>query len=1049
MKYRFNIKSVHIIIMLLIVLSLASGQYSFAQSTIVSGYVLESGNKPLAGVTVAVKNSQLKTVTNERGFFSIPNQTKQIILEFTMIGFEAMEKVAEPGKEITITLKETSATLKEVVFVGYGSVTKKEITGAVSIVKGNQISNMPVRSAADVLQGKAAGVTVSQSSGSPGAPSVVRVRGIGSINGSTDPLYVVDGLPQNEINFLNPNDIESIAIHKDASVAAIYGARASNGVVIITTKSGSKNEKATISFDSYIGVQSPWREPEMLNAAEFIEYKQKAAINAGAPLQFDFATKERVDSILSFVSKTTGPNGTDWWAGITNNAAPVQNYNLSVSGGGKLASYLSSLAYMNQEGIIKGSEYERISWRNNLNSQVSKNLKISTNLGIIYEKRLAVDENNPFTGTIFSAMAGDPITPVFRNSLVELPGFLAGIMNGYEPNNSFSQYAGFLYSNKRNPIAQIDRLKQGKFDQISVKGGVTAELRLVQGLMLQSRFGFDVYRGFSLGFIPKYSLNAYDNSNFNQVSNSSYNTNYYVFENTLNYTKTYQNLTLNALAGVSAELTKSSQFGASIQGIVNNDEEMRIINAGTVNPSVFGYPSSSAINSYFGRLSLDYAGRYIISGNIRRDGTSRFADAYRWGTFPSVSAAWRFTEEAFIPEFISANINEGKIRISYGVIGNQNIAGGAYLSTFGNSFGRYLFGNESSPVIGGGRIAAGNSVLRWETSKQLDVGLDVTLLKGRLNLVLDYFDKRVDNMLITVPLPTTLGYPNSPYSNAGSMQNIGYEAELTFNNQIGKLKYSVAANISTYRNKVTKLGNGEPIFTTAHLNQILTKTEVGMPIGFYYGYLTNGIFQNEKEVENSPQRDVSTPGDIRFKDINGDDVINANDRTVIGNPWPDFVYGITTNLSYKNFDLSVFLQGSQGNDVMNIMLYDIESGTGFYNAPKDFLKRSWNGEGSTDRFHKISQKQGLNNSVSDYFVEDGSYLRIRNLQFGYNFSTRLLKRISMSQLRLYAGAQNLFTFTKYSGLDPEIGSADPKKTGIDMGFYPQARTITIGINAKF
>ncbi|MEB0249992.1 TonB-dependent receptor, partial [Mucilaginibacter sp. 5B2] len=332
---------------------------------------------------------------------------------------------------------------------------------------------------------------------------------------------------------------------------------------------------------------------------------------------------------------------------------------------------------------------------------------------------------------------------------------------------------------------------------------------------------------------------------------------------------------------------------------------------------------------------------------------------------------------------------------------------------------------------------------------QLDIGLDLSFFNGRLNLAADYFDKKIDNMLLIVPLPTTLGYPTSPYSNAGNMQNKGWEFELAYNNNIGAFKYSVNGNISAYRNKVTKLGNGEPIFATAHLGEVFTKTEVGMPVGYYYGYVTNGIFQNAKQVEDGPQRETASPGDIRFKDINGDDVIDAKDRTMIGNPWPDFVYGLTMNASYKGFDLSVFFQGSQGNDVMNIQRYDTESGTGYYNATKGFLEKSWSGEGSTDKYHKISQKQGLNNSVSDYFVEDGSYLRVKNVQLGYNFANTFLQKLKMKQFRVYVGAQNLFTVTGYSGLDPEIGSADPKLTGIDQGYYPQARTFMIGINAKF
>ncbi len=1026
----------------------------FQQTTIaqqlVQGVVKDINGNTLPGVTVMVKGTKNATATDVKGNFKLQLTTAEATLSATMLGFENNDFKAISGQFITVILKVSMSELKEVVVVGYGSVTKKEITGAVSVIKASDIDNMPVRSVADILQGKASGVTVSQSSGSPGSASVVRIRGVGSINGSTDPLYIVDGLPQTDINYLNPNDIESIAVHKDASVAAIYGSRASNGVIIITTKSGAKNDKVTVTYDNYIGIQSPWKRPQMLSASEYITYKNLAATNAGAAKLFDFSTQVNIDSVLRFVAATTGPDGTDWWNEITNYNAPTQSHNLSVSGGGKAASYLSSLSYVNQDGIVNGSDYERLSWRNNVNSQVSNRVKLNTNLGLTYEGRHVTDENNPFTGTIFSAMAADPITPVFRNDLQGLPSFLNGIKAGYEPNNVFSQYAGVLYSNKRNPVAQIERLKQSFYETLSIKGGVTADVKILKTLNFQTRVGMDLNRSLSTGFTPKYSLNAFDVESFNTVSNGSFTSNYFVSENTFNYDESWGKYHLTALAGISAEATKVSLFNAAIQGFVNNDVDMRILSAGTVNPSASGYPYSNSLSSYFGRIGFDYDGKYIIAANIRRDGSSRFADGYRWGTFPSVSAAWRFTEEDYFKESTANWLSDGKIRASYGLIGNQNIGSGAYLSTYGSSiYDRYVFGDTDSNFIGAGRISTGNSVLQWETSKQLDIGLDLSLLNGKLNFTADYFDKNVENMLMIVPLPTALGYPTSPYSNAGNMQNKGWEFDLSYNNTDGELKYNISGNISTYSNKVTKLGNGEPIFSTAHLGEIITKTEVGMPIGYYYGYITNGIFQNAAQVEGSAQRDVSTPGDIRFKDLNGDDILDADDRTLIGNPWPDFVYGLTTNLNYKGFDISLFFQGSQGNDVMNILRYDTESGTSYNNAPKGFLEKSWSGEGSTDRYHKISQNQGLNGSVSDYFVEDGSYLRLKNLQVGYTLKTNVLQKMKMNNLRVFVGAQNLFTLTGYTGLDPEMGSADPKLTGIDQGFYPQARTFIVGVNAKF
>lgn len=1035
------------IVLLLIVLC---RQTAVAQNQKVTGNVTDAAGSPLPGVTVSVKGTIKAIATDVNGNFQLQVSPGQSTLSVAMIGFITQDIVVTPGQSVKIILAESVSQLKEVVVVGYGSVTKKEITGAVAVIKARDINNMAVRSAADILQGKASGVTVAQSSGSPGSASVVRIRGIGSINGSNDPLYVVDGLPQTDINYLNPGDIESLAVHKDASVAAIYGSRAANGVIIITTKSGSKNDKVIVAYDGYMGFQSPGKRPHMLNAQEFIAYKNLAATNAGATKQLDFSTQTNIDSVLRFVGANTGPDGTDWWNEITRYNAPMQNHNISVSGGSKAVSFLSSLAYLDQKGIIQGSDYQRISWRNNIKSQISTRVKLSSNFGVIYEGRHTLDENNPFTGTIFSAITADPITPVYRNNLQGLPSFLNIINANYEPTNPFSQYSGLLYSNKRNPVAQIERLRQNKYETLSLKGGITADVQLVKTLSFQTRVGMDIQRALAQGFSPQYYLNSFDNAANATVSNNSFTSNYFVTESTLNYDQTWDKFHVTALGGVSAEVTKVSQFGASIQGFVNNDPDQRVISAGTINPQVTGYPYSNSLQSYFGRIGFDYDGKYIVAGNIRRDGSSRFADSYRWGTFPSVSAAWRFTEEDYFKQKQNGWLTDGKLRASYGLIGNQNIGNGAYLSTYGSGiYDRYEFGDPNTPYIGAGRQSTGNAVLKWETSKQLDIGLDLSFFSGKLNVTADYFDKKVDDMLLIVPLPSTLGYPTSPYTNAGNMQNKGWEFELAYSNSAGAFTYSLSGNLSAYRNKVTKLGNGEPIFATAHLGEVFTKTEVGMPVGYYYGYVTNGIFQNAQQVEDGPQRETASPGDIRFKDLNSDGVLDANDRTIIGNPWPDFVYGFTVNAAYKGFDVSMFLQGSQGNDVMNIQRYDTESGTGYYNATKGFLEKSWSGEGSTDRYHKISQKQGLNNSVSDYFVEDGSYLRMKNLQLGYNFSNVLLKNSKVKQLRLYIGAQNLFTVTGYSGLDPEIGSADPKLTGIDQGYYPQAKTFMIGINAKF
>jgi TonB-linked SusC/RagA family outer membrane protein len=1027
----------------------------------VQGTVKDSASgAPLTGVTIQTKGGTTGTTTDQKGRFSL-SVPENAVLVVSYLGYQKKEIMVQGRKLLNISLAHATTGLNQLVVIGYGSQEKKDITGAISSVSGKDIRNLPVRSAQEALQGKAAGVLITQSSGSPGSLGVVHIRGIGSINGSNDPLYVVDGLPQTSVGWLNPNDITSISILKDASAAAIYGARASNGVVIITTTKGSDtNGRINVTLDAYYGVQSPWKRPHMLDAEGFINYKVRAAKAAGAPIPPEFSNQANIDSVLDFVQANTGSRaGTDWWKAITQYNAPVQSYNIGISGGTQKLTIGSSLGYMDQQGIVAGSDYQRISWHNNVGVHIGQRVKLSSNFSLIYESRKNIDENNPYTGTVFTAMAADPITPVYRNNLRDVPSFYERIMNGYEPGNPFSQYAGILYTNKVNPVGQINRMEQSIWEGISIKGGAAVDVKILEPLTFRSDLSMDIDRGISKGFSPSYYLNPNDFATLNTVSNNSSWSNYFVWENTFTYDQTWDKHHLTLMGGMSAELTNGLTYAASIQNIVNNDKDMRIINAGTQNPGASGYTYSSSLESFFGRINYAYANKYILVANIRRDGSSNFAQKYQWGTFPSVSAAWRFSEEPFLRNAGLSWLEDAKLRASYGLIGNQNVGSGAYLSTYGNT-SRYLFGNNNTPYLGAGRVSVGNPSLQWEISKQADIGLEATLFKDKLNIVVDYFNKRVENMLLQLPLPTTLGYPNFPWTNAGSMINKGWELTVTHHNNIGKLGYDITANISTFRNKVISMGGGEPIYSTAHLGEVLTTTAIGKPVGSYFGWRTDGIFQTQDEVDKSAQKGLSSPGDLRFKDVNGTDangnitpgpdgVLNAADRVLIGNPWPDFIYGLTLNLSYSRFDLSVFFQGSEGNDVMDILRYDIASGTGWYNAPKDFPDKAWDGPGSTNKYYKISQNAALNTNVSSYYVEDGSYLRLKNIQLGYNFPEAWLRKSRISQLRLYVAAQNLLTITGYSGLDPEIGSEDPKLTGIDQGYYPQVRTLMVGVNARF
>lgn len=1018
---------------------------------IISGKVVDESGEPLAGAVVMINGDSSSAVgTDIDGKFSIAATSGKNVLTVSMIGFRTASVDAVPGQNIEIVAQQDSYELEGVVFTGYSAIAKKDMTGAVGVVGGKELKAMPVTSVNDVLQGKVAGLTITSTSGTPGAGSVARIRGIGSITGSTSPLYIVDGLPQNGIDYLNPNDIESIAVHKDASVAAIYGSRGANGIIVVTTKNGQNSERMSVAYDGYAAWQSPWKRPYMLNAEQYIQYKNLAADNAGQERIPAFATQERIDAVLNFVRKNTGENGTDWWNEIINRNAFMQNHNVSLSGGSKNVGIMSSLAYTGQDGIVKGTMYQRISWRNNFNAKISKRISLKGNFSIINEKRHLADENNPFTGTIFTAMGADPITPVFRNNLVDVPALLSQIMDGYEAGNLYSQYSGILFSNKRNPVAQIQRMRQSTYDYLYIMGGADLEIKFCDFLKFDSRFGMNLSRSAVDGFQPKYRLNANDYTNESSVTANTSRSDYYVWEQLLSYEQSAGKFKWGALLGTSAELTNGSFVDASVEGLPDNNPDMAVMAAGTINAKVGGYPYSSSLLSFFGGVNFDYGSKYLVSANLRYDGSSKFAKGHKWGLFPSVSAAWRFSGEEFMKS-AGSWLSDGKIRASYGHIGNQNIGGGAYMSTWGSTiYDRYNFGSPSTAVIGAGVTSVGNPELMWETSRQFDVGLDLSFFNNSLDFVVDYFVKNIDNMLMQEPQPTTLGLISYPYANVGSMKNEGWEFGINYRKGFGDWFLTASANISTYRNKVKSLGNGDAIYGYSYNKNVVTKTEVGKPVGYFYGYVTNGIFQNAEQVEGSPQRETAVPGDVRYKDLNNDDVIDDKDRTMIGSPWPDFVYGITLGAAWKGFDFNLFIQGSQGNDVMNMTLLDFESGTGYMNARSDYLSRAWSGEGSTDRYHRISARQEGNLLVSDYFLEDGSYARIKNVQLGYDFCNRVIKKNKIiSQCRLYLSAQNLFTFTNYSGLDPEIGSSNATVNGIDSGFYPQARVWTVGLNLKF
>lgn len=1018
-----------------------------AQQRQIVGKVAGAEDEPLQGVSIHIKGTQIGTTTNQQGEFAIDVEGENEVLIFSAVGY--ISKELEVGNQVNIFVQliPLPQNIDEVVVVGYGTQLKRDLTGAVSKVSGEDLKNMPIRNAVEGLQGQTSGVQVTSTGGSPGTPPAVRIRGIGTVN-DNNPLYVVDGLPQNDIGWLNPNDIVSMEVLKDASATAIYGSRAANGVIMVTTAKGAQRGDELsnlISFDSYIGFQNPIKTYDMMNATEFMEYKNLANVNAG--LDPYFSEQNKAD-VLKFLRSNTGSEeGTNWWSEINNKDAIVQNYDVAISGGIKDLAYRTSFSFMDQEGIINGSDYDRMSWRTNFNHNLRDWLSISGNFGLISEGRGNVLEGSPGFNTTFIAFVADPISQVYRNDLKDIPDFLRDglFLDRIDPNNPWSLYGPILMTNKENPVAQTDIYKNNRWKGIAIKGGGALDIQLMPWLKYRSNLGIDLGRGVSNYFLPKYYLNGNQFNNDATVGTSNSINNYYVWENTLTFEKEIEDHKMSLMAGTSAEQWRGESSGASRQGLVSNDPSQWIINAGSINPQASGTKWENALNSYFGRAFYAYKNRYMITANLRYDGSSNFGEGNKWGVFPSVSAGWNFSDEDFMQAMDW--LDAGKLRLSWGMIGNQNIGAGAYLTTYSGNMGYYLFGPRNPQLIGGSNYI-GNPLIQWEQTEQLDIGLELAFLANKLHFNFDYYKKTTDGMLLNVPLPAYLGFPNSPWSNAGGVRNSGLEFDLSYKDQIGEFGYKLAANLSTLKNEVLSLGGGEPITGGGWISYTTTMTEEGKPIGYYYGFKTDGIFQTQAEVDNYVQ-EGARPGDLRFVDVNQDGAINNLDRTDIGNPFPDLTYGFRLGGDYKGFDLQILGQGTVGNDIMNIAKIDMRSGVGWYNAPKDLMQEAWSPSNPSNTQFKISAANQNNLQISDWLVEDGSYLRIKSIQVGYTVPATVFRQSTIENLRIWAGAYNLFTFTNYSGLDPEIGSGSPLNMGVDQGYYPIAKSYMLGVNFSF
>jgi TonB-linked SusC/RagA family outer membrane protein len=1008
------------LVLLGVLLSISS--QTFAQTQTITGKVTAKSGEGIPGVNIYVKgNTGIGTSSTNDGSFKLANVPQGAILVFSFIGYTPQEIKVGNQTNLSVALAEDDESLNQVVVVGYGTQKRSEITGSVSTIDSKEITSTPVLRVEQALQGRASGVQVTQNSGAPGSGLNVRIRGIGTVNNS-DPLYVVDGMPVEGMDFLNPGDIESISVLKDAASAAIYGSRAANGVVLITTKKGKNNQKLTTSYQMYYGVQNRIRKLDLLNATEYATLSNVAR-NADP----------NVTPFPEFANPAALGEGTDWQDAIFERNAPIQNHQVSLTGGNKRSVYSLSTNFFQQDGIIgrDKSRFNRFSFRFNSSHKINKKISVGNTLSLIHFKKKNLAENDEFGSPLMRAINMDPVTPV---------------------KNADGTYAASQYAQTdiKNPVNQI-ALANDTWTSNRLLGSVFGTYEIIEGLKFRSSFGLDVTYGTSDVFFPAYDLGMpHERLDVNSVVKGINLWSNWIFENNLSYDKTFGKHGLNLVVGMSAQEFNYRNLTGVRNNLATNNPDQAFLSASQdgENQIATGNASESALASYYGRVNYSFAGKYLVSATVRVDGSSRFGANNRYATFPSFSLGWVVSEEGFMKG--QNFINFLKLRASWGQNGNQQISNYGFTSSIANGL-NYTLGSGELLNNGAAPVVASNPDLKWETSTQTDLGLDLGFLQDRIMFSVDYYKKTTQDMLVVVPIPLHVG-AGAPFVNAGSVDNSGVELMLEYRKKEGDFKYNVGFNMAFMRNEVTSLGNGDTPVSAGSYGTgggLITRTEVGQPIASFYGWQTDGIFQTQSEVDAHAFQSAETAaGDFRYKDLNGDGVINDDDRTFIGNPTPNFTYGITAGASYKNFDLSMFWQGVQGNDIFNAVIrYD-------FNTTNRLASRRgyWNGAGTSNTEPRLSIGDPNQNSrISDRFVEDGSYLRLKNIQLGYTFPEALLKKAKISKVRVYISAQNLVTFTKYKGLDPEIGVGRTGllDLGIDRGFYPQARTFLTGVNITF
>ncbi len=1040
---------------------------AWAQTTLTGTVTDATSGETLAGATVQIKGTSAGATTDARGQYrlNVPASATSPTLVFSFIGYQPLEQAVGNQSVLDVRLVSSENALSEVVVVGYGVQNRRDITTAIGSVRARDLANQPVVSFDNAIAAKIAGVQVVQTSGAPGAALQVRVRGTGSISAGLDPLYVIDGVPlsrdtkfatgstntqfpDNPINVLstiNTDDIESIEVLKDASAAAIYGSRGSNGVVLLTTKRG-KEGKTTINYDSFVGFQQVSKKLDLLNAYEYAtlnaEAKNTAYLDRNptgkATDNNDIRTKGVgapstliAPQVTPYLSGQAGLTNTDWQNEIFQ-TAPIQNHTLSISGGNANVRYYVSGNYLDQRGIVINSGFKRYGARANLEIK-SGRLSVGFNFNPTYSHHDLIKAEGPYLadGVIGLALQIAPIFPVYNAD-----GSYNFDANGW----------GYGATSILNPVAVAKEVSD-KLNQLRLLGNAYAQYEIVKGLSYRINFGGDI-NNFQRDYYRPSTVEIRDRKGPSIPTGFSRTQNYvdWLVEHTLNYNRTAGRHNLSALAGFSAQ--KDRRTASELTATNFPNDLVQTLNAGQVTAGNTDIQEWSLL-SYLGRVQYDYDGRYLVSAAIRADGSSRFGASNRWGYFPSVSAGWNLAQEAFLKP--ATWLSDLKLRASYGLTGNFQIPNYGSVSLL--NYQNYVLGPET--IVSG--LAPGNSAndkLKWEKTAMLDVGFDASFFRNRLSLTVDYYNANTSDLLLNVPVPRASGF-STELQNIGKVNNQGFEFTLGTQQTFGRFGWTASANIAANRNKVKALGaSGDPIIVSGGVAGAQFITRIGEPVGQYWTMQYAGVFKNQAEIDAYPHTATTQPGDFKFIDTNGDQKIDfSSDRTVTGSYFPKYTFGFTNRFTYRGFDLGVTIQGVQGNKIMNLIRRYIYNSEGNGNQFKGALNR-WQsptnpGNGLVNRANRL--QTGSNGEISTWHIEDGSYVRIRTITLGYALPTALLQRLRLSRARIYVTTQNPFTFTKYSGFNPDVSSRPDNalSQGEDYGTYPLARTTSIGLNLSF